>query len=168
MTNMSPRPNILLITSDQQHSSTLGCLNPRIRTPNLDRLAAEGTRFARGYCNNPLCSPSHATIITGMYPAWHHCWTLGTKLPEDVPTVGERLRASGYDTALVGKAHFQPAGTAPDQESLEYMPKLRDLAFWRQSLDRGTAPTASKWRGCMRTNTLPAHTTPFGWKTRVS
>jgi len=66
-----PEPmNVLLITSDQQHWNTLGVINPRIRTPALDRLAAEGTRFDRAYCVNPVCSPSRSTLITGQYPAW--------------------------------------------------------------------------------------------------
>ncbi|TEU08491.1 MAG: sulfatase, partial [Anaerolineales bacterium] len=102
------RPNILLITTDQQHWDTLGVTNPRIRTPALDRLALEGVRFERAYCCNPVCSPARASIITGLYPAWHHCWTIGVKLPEDVPTVGDIFRANGYATILIGKAHFQP------------------------------------------------------------
>jgi arylsulfatase A-like enzyme len=127
------RPNILLITSDQQHWNTLGIINPTISTPHLDRLCHEGTRFTRAYCNSPVCSPSRATIITGQYPAWHGCWTIGVKLPEEVPTVGEPLQAAGYDTTLIGKAHFQPLASDPQggQESLECQPTLRDLAFWR-------------------------------------
>jgi arylsulfatase A-like enzyme len=127
------RPNILLITSDQQHWNTLGVTNPRISTPHLDRLCHEGTRFSRAYCNSPVCSPSRATIITGQYPAWHGCWTIGVKLPEDAPTVGDALGAAGYDTMLIGKAHFQPLASDPEggQVSLECQPTLRDLAFWR-------------------------------------
>jgi arylsulfatase A-like enzyme len=125
------RPNILLITSDQQHWQTLGIHNSRIRTPALDRLAAEGSNFTRAYCPSPVCSPSRASIITGMYPAWHGCWTIGVKLPEDVPTVGEALRPAGYLTALIGKAHFQPLASTPEQRSFEAHPTLRDLDFWR-------------------------------------
>ncbi len=88
------RPNILLITSDQQHYDTLGRSNTRIHTPHLDQLAREGANFTRAYCNNPVCSPSRSTIITGMYPAWHGCWTIGVKLPEDVPTVGENFKST--------------------------------------------------------------------------
>ena len=128
---MSQCPNILLITSDQQHYDTLGVTNPRIKTPALDRLAHEGTNFTRAYCPNPVCSPSRASIITGMYPSWHHCWTIGVKLPEDVPTVGDALQANGYDTSLIGKAHFQPLATRPGSESIECQPILRDLEFWR-------------------------------------
>ena len=128
------RPNILLITSDQQHFDTLGFANPRIKTPALDRLAAEGTNFTRAYCNNPTCTPSRASIITGMHPSWHGAWSIGTKLPEDVPTVGQRFLDAGYRTALVGKAHFQPLRSDPDGEggtSIECQPLLRDLNYWK-------------------------------------
>ncbi len=125
------QPNILLITSDQQHWNTLGVANPRIQTPALDRLCAEGTRFERAYCNNPVCTPSRATIITGMYPAWHGAWTIGVKLAEDVPTVGDVFQRHDYATSLIGKAHFQPLASTPDQTSLECQPVLRDLDFWR-------------------------------------
>ncbi len=127
----STRPNILLITSDQQHYSTLGSVNPLIRTPHLDRLASQGIRFDRAYCNNPVCSPSRSTIITGLYPAWHGCWTIGVKLPEDVPTVGDVFQAHGYRSILIGKAHFQPLASQPGSESIECQPLMRDLAFWR-------------------------------------
>ncbi|MER3406371.1 MAG: sulfatase, partial [Chloroflexota bacterium] len=119
---MSDRPNILLITSDQQHYSTLGVVNPRIKTPALDRLAAEGTRFTRAYCPNPVCSPSRSSIITGLYPSVHGCWTIGVKLPEDVPTIGQMLSAAGYATGLIGKAHFQPLASTPESPSLECQP----------------------------------------------
>ncbi|MDH4178981.1 MAG: sulfatase-like hydrolase/transferase, partial [Armatimonadota bacterium] len=125
-------PNLLLITSDQQHWNTLGVDNPRIRTPNLDRLAREGLMCDRAYCPNPTCSPARASIITGMYPAWHGCWTIGVKLPEDVPTIGDVLQADGYATTLIGKAHFQPLASTPESPSLECHPTLRDLDFWRR------------------------------------
>ena len=106
------RTNVLLITSDQQHWQTLGCLNAEIETPNLDRLAAQGMLFNRAYCPNPTCTPTRASIITGKYPSQHGAWSLGTKLSESEHTVGEDFSAAGYRTALVGKAHFQPlAGT---------------------------------------------------------
>ncbi|MBN2309252.1 MAG: sulfatase-like hydrolase/transferase [Candidatus Hydrogenedentes bacterium] len=126
------RPNILLITSDQQHYSTLGVTNPRLQTPALDRLAAEGTRFDRAYTCNPVCSPARSSIITGLYPAWHHCWTIGVKLPEDTPTVGDVFQEHGYRSILIGKAHFQPLRSEPGSESLECQPILRDLDFWRK------------------------------------
>lgn len=128
---MAQRPNILLITSDQQHYSTLGAVNDKIQTPNLDRLCRDGTRFDRAYCPNPTCTPTRASIITGLLPSQHGAWTLGTKLMEDVPTVGEYLRQAGYATSLIGKAHFQPTESTEEYPSLESYPIMKDLDFWR-------------------------------------
>ncbi len=125
------RPNILLITSDQQHWSTLSCLGSEARTPHLDRLASEGTLFTRGYCPNPTCTPSRASMITGMYPSRHGAYALGTKLDERVHTVGEDLQQAGYRTALVGKAHFQQNRATEDYPSIESMGIMQDLAFWK-------------------------------------
>ncbi|WP_127579733.1 sulfatase family protein [Paenibacillus koleovorans] len=129
---MKKKPNILLITSDQQHWNTIGAFNPELSTPNLDRLVKEGTTFHRAYCPNPTCTPSRASIITGMYPSQHGAWTLGTKLLEDRPTVGETFNDAGYKTALIGKAHFQPLKSTEEYPSLEAYPVLQDMEFWKQ------------------------------------
>lgn len=126
------RPNILLISSDQQHWNTLGCLNPEIQTPNLDRLASEGTLFTRAYTVNPTCTPTRASMFTGKYPSQHGAWSLGTKLPESELTLGDILTEAGYETALVGKAHFQPLRGTEEFPSLESYPILQDLDFWRK------------------------------------
>ena len=123
------KPNILLITSDQQHWQTLGVNNPRIKTPNLDRLARVGLICDRAYCPNPTCSPSRSSMITGRYPSQHGCWTIGVKLREETPTLGEALQEQGYGTTLVGKAHFHPLASTPESPSLECHPKLHDLDF---------------------------------------
>ncbi|MFB9326079.1 sulfatase [Paenibacillus aurantiacus] len=125
------RPNILLITSDQQHWDTIGALGAEVHTPNLDRLAREGTAFTRAYCPNPTCTPTRASIITGQYPSQHGAWTLGTKLLENRRTVGEEFAEAGYRTALIGKAHFQPLRSTDRYPSLEAYPTLQDLDFWR-------------------------------------
>lgn len=126
------KPNILLITSDQQHFNTIGAFNPEIKTPNLDRLVREGTTFDRAYCPNPTCTPTRASIITGMYPSQHGAWTLGTKLLEDRQTIGEVFQENDYRTALIGKAHFQPVRNTEEFPSLESYPLLSDLDFWRK------------------------------------
>ncbi|MFR9708098.1 sulfatase [Paenibacillus sp. MB22_1] len=129
------KPNILLITSDQQHWNTIGAFNPELSTPNLDRLVQEGTTFTRAYCPNPTCTPTRASIITGQYPSQHGAWTLGTKLLEDRPVVGTNFKEAGYRTALVGKAHFQPLMGNEEYPSLESYPLLQDLDYWRQFSD---------------------------------
>ncbi|MCC7145581.1 MAG: sulfatase-like hydrolase/transferase [Phycisphaeraceae bacterium] len=146
---MTARPNILLITSDQQHFDTLGFANPLIQTPSLDRLAREGAHFTRAYCPNPLCSPTRASIITGLYPSAHGCWTLGTKLMENVPTLGQTLGGAGYQTSLVGKVHLQPLAATAEFSSIECQPILRDLEFWRKF----TGP----WYGFERVETARMH-----------
>ena len=128
----SNRPNILLITSDQQHWHTMGFLGAEVHTPHLDRLAAQGTVFDRAYCPNPTCTPTRASMITGRYPSQHGAWSLGTKLPETEHTVGEDFTAAGYRTALVGKAHFQQTQWHEEYPSLESYKYLQDLDFWRQ------------------------------------
>jgi arylsulfatase A-like enzyme len=127
---MGTKTNILFITSDQHHWSALGCMNPEVRTPNLDRLAARGMLFNRAYTVNPTCTPTRASWITGLYPSQHGAWSLGTKLPEHVPTVGDVFNAHGHETALVGKAHFQPLRGTETYPSLEAYPLLHDLDFW--------------------------------------
>lgn len=128
---MKKKPNILLITSDQQHWNTIGVFNREISTPHLDRLVREGTTFGRAYCSNPTCTPSRASIITGLYPSQHGAWTLGTKLLEDRHTIGEDFHEAGYKTALIGKAHFQPLQGTETYPSIEAYPTLQDLNYWR-------------------------------------
>jgi arylsulfatase A-like enzyme len=150
MGNTGKRPNILLITSDQHHYQYLGATMPRLRTPALDRLCREGVRFGRAYCCNPTCTPSRASILTGMYPSQHGAWSLGTKLFEDVPTLGDMLGREGYFTSLVGKAHFQPLASLPGMESIECQPTLRDLDFWRGF--------NGPWYGFQKVETARMHT----------
>lgn len=123
--------NVLLITTDQQHYMTLGVNNPNINTPNLDKLVQRGVNFERAYCTNPTCTPSRASIITGVYPSVHHAWTLGTKLDEKYPTIGDLLKESNVATNLIGKAHFQQLVDNEKYRSLESYPILQDVEFWR-------------------------------------
>lgn len=127
--------NVLWITSDQQHFTLLGCKNPEVETPNLDRLAKRGTLFNRAYCPNPTCTPTRASMITGQHPNQHGAWSLGTKLPESAHTVGHDFQKAGYDSVLIGKAHFQPLKSTEEFPSLESYPLLQDLEFWKNFKD---------------------------------
>lgn len=109
----------------------MGYLNPEVKTPNLDRLVERGTTFHRAYTVNPTCTPTRASWITGLYPSQHGAYSLGTKLMEHVPTVGDIFQEHGYRTSLVGKAHFQPLKGTEEYPSLESYPSLHDLDFWR-------------------------------------
>ena len=129
------KPNVLLITSDQQHWNTIGAFNSEVKTPNLNRLVQQGTTYTRAYCPNPTCTPTRASIITGKYPSQHGAWTLGTKLPESEHTVGEVFIENDYNTCLIGKAHFQPLKSTDEFSSLESCPTMQDLDFWRNFND---------------------------------
>lgn len=126
------RPNILLITSDQQRWDTLGAYGrSKCRTPHLDRLAGDGVLCERAYCTNPLCSPSRLSMITGQNPSRHGVYTLGVyALPTYPNLIGDLLAANGYQTALLGKAHFNPCAGSP--VSLESTPRSKDREFFRQ------------------------------------
>jgi arylsulfatase A-like enzyme len=103
-----------------------------IRTPHLDRLAAEGVRFDRAYVTNPVCTPSRAALLTGRYPSSHGAYNVGVALPPEVPTLSGLLGQAGYDTALIGKAHFQPFGADPARFVESNRGASRDRALWRE------------------------------------
>ena len=85
----------------------LGCDgNPLARTPHLDRLAAEGTRFAAHYCNSPVCTPSRQSLLTGQLPHSAGVTLLGTPLALGKPTLARQFQHAGYRTAVFGKMHF--------------------------------------------------------------
>ncbi|MEX2558155.1 MAG: sulfatase-like hydrolase/transferase [Actinomycetota bacterium] len=102
------RPNILLITTDQQRYDSLGCNgNTVCRTPSIDSLAAAGIRYERAHVQNVLCMPSRATIVTGQYPGTHGVWNNGVCLPRESPSVAHVLKDAGYATSHIGKMHFE-------------------------------------------------------------
>ncbi|MBT3380281.1 MAG: sulfatase-like hydrolase/transferase [Lentisphaerae bacterium] len=104
-------PNILLLMTDQQRYDSLGCYGAEFaHTPNLDRLAAEGALFERCYVNNPICTPSRASLFTGKHLHGHGVYRLYDNLPEDEVLFPERLQALGYTTALFGKLHVSSRG----------------------------------------------------------
>ena len=129
---VAKQPNILFITSDQQFWLAMGYYDSKLKTPNLDRLAKMGTVYDRAYTCNPVSTPTRASMITGLYPSQHGGYALGTKLREDIPTIGDYLKQVGYATTLVGKAHFMPLAGNAQYPSLEAYPILQDLEFWKK------------------------------------
>lgn len=104
------RPNILLIYTDQQRQDSLACYgNPLAVSPNLDKLASEGARFDHFYVNNPVCSPSRMSFLTGRYPASLGVGSNGIPFPDEEATPINRLLSPyNYTTAQIGKLHFDP------------------------------------------------------------
>ncbi len=117
--NKTNRPNVLIILADDLGFSDLGCYGGEIRTPNLDRLAADGLRFTQAY-NSSRCCPSRASLLTGLYS---HQAGIGRFVGEggDLPgyqghltdrcvTLAEVLRPAGYSTYACGKWHVNEPG----------------------------------------------------------
>ena len=85
----------------------MGCAgDPAVRTPNLDRLAAEGVRFSRTSCQGPLCMPARASFLTERYVRDHGVYTNWAEVPKQWPTYLHSLQDAGYHTAMLGKAHL--------------------------------------------------------------
>ena len=105
------RPNILWICTDQQRHDTIHALgNEHIRTPNLDRLVAEGVAFMNAYSQSPICTPSRACFLTGRYPSTLHVNRNGNAyFPENTGLITPTLANVGYDCGLVGKLHLSAA-----------------------------------------------------------
>jgi len=99
--------NVVVIIGDDSAAYTLGCYgNPLAQTPNLDRLADTGVRFDSAYCNSPVCTPSRQSLLTGMLPHTVGVTQLPTPLSDETITLAEVFKQAGYDTAAIGKMHF--------------------------------------------------------------
>lgn len=109
---MSSQPNVVIIMSDQHHRQFMGCgRDPIIQTPALDALAARGTKFNNTYCAFPLCGPSRMAFMTGQMPSTIHCLDNHRQLDGETLTYAHMFGASGYETILAGRMHFN----GPDQ-----------------------------------------------------
>lgn len=149
---MAKQNNIVLIFTDNQQASTLGCYgNPEIHTPNLDRLSEAGLTFDNAFCPNAFCSPCRASLLTGLLPSQHgvHSWIDDRNMSEwprgwhalaGMRTLPVLLKESGYATALVGKYHLgEPTSPA---EGFDHWVTLEDghvRSFYRNKIyDNGS------------------------------
>jgi choline-sulfatase len=106
------KPNILFIMADQLAARWLPFYgHPLVKSPNLERLAAEGVVFENAYTTSPLCAPARATIMNGLFPSRTGVYDNAAEFPSAIPTWAHYLRLAGYRTCLSGKMHF----VGPDQ-----------------------------------------------------
>jgi arylsulfatase A-like enzyme len=107
------RPNLVVLMTDDQRFDAMSCAgNTVLKTPNMDRIAAEGVRFRNMFVTNSLCSPSRATLMTGLYSHSHGVRDNSAgrpDVPPSIPFVSDLLREAGYEVAFCGKSHAKSA-----------------------------------------------------------
>ena len=126
---MSKRPNILWYCTDQQRFDTIHALgNSFVKTPVLDSLVKEGTSFTHTYCQSPICTPSRASFMSGLYPSRVHNTRNGNEsFPGWPPVITKLIADAGYDCGLIGKFHLQSSGKRTE-------PRIEDgFSYWKFS-----------------------------------
>ena len=161
----SGRPNLLIIYTDEHNFRTLGCYRNlmsddqayawgegiKVDTPNLDTLAAAGAICTSYYAASPVCTPSRAAFVSGLYPVATGAWSNNEPMHDDVVTFAEQLRRHGYKTAYVGKWHldgkkkpgFEPARNFGFSDNRH----MFNRGHWKvlhQNGDKSMAPHYSK------------------------
>ncbi|MBD3351131.1 MAG: sulfatase-like hydrolase/transferase [Candidatus Lokiarchaeota archaeon] len=149
--NKRKKPNIVLIMTDTQGTNVIGCYGrPKMKTPNLDKMAKEGIKFQQAYTCQPVCGPARSAIFTGVYP--HSNGVLANNMPigNNIRTIGQRLQDNDYHTAFIGKWHLDgfdyfgtgncPEGWDPKYwyDGKNYIEDLtaEERKLWRQKLNR--------------------------------
>ncbi|MEO6964801.1 MAG: sulfatase-like hydrolase/transferase, partial [Acidobacteriaceae bacterium] len=156
------RPNVLVLMSDQHKRSCMGVSGDSVAsTPNLDRLAGESVRFTNAYCTNPVCGPSRASILTGLYTHNLLSRDVLEKRGDSSPysprhkTLAHHFSRADYLTALIGKMHFVDAQTHGFNYQLEFNDwyqalgpkvKLYDDEVGHPDTGAGLPQIASLWR----------------------
>ncbi len=141
---LSERPNILWICTDQQRSDTLGCYgNQFVRTPAIDKLAREGVLFEQAFVQNPLCTPSRGSFLTGRYPSTNRLRQNGQLCPPDIRILPRMLADKGYVCGLAGKLHLSPCDKRFEntQSKSDWWKYKNDYYFWgsEKRIDDGYA-----------------------------
>jgi iduronate 2-sulfatase len=133
------RPNVLFLAADDLRTD-LGCYgNPEVKTPHLDALARRGVRFERAYCQQAVCNPSRASLLTGRRPDTVKVWDLRTHFRQALPevvTLPQHFKAHGYAAVGLGKLFHNESGGKPafpfrDPPSWSEPPVFSDGAHWQ-------------------------------------
>ncbi len=137
----APRPNLLLILTDQQTHDAVSCSgNPWLRTPAMNSLAAHGVRFLQTICTYPVCSPSRSSIFTGRMPHETGVRNNAKAVAAGIPTMGEIFRQAGYKTVYGGKWHLPRPF-----EGMTGFDKLIGGAGQGRDMDAPLAGACAKW-----------------------
>jgi arylsulfatase A-like enzyme len=135
--------NVIVLVGDDHTVNALGCYgNDIIRTPNLDRIAANGVRFTNAYSNAPLCSASRQSLLTGKLPHASGVTLLRTPFRDETNiTIAEHLRDRGFRTAIIGKTHFNNfMDSIPPDHGFDVMVEHTDWRQWHREGKGRTVP----------------------------
>jgi arylsulfatase A-like enzyme len=155
-------PNVLWICTDQQRYDTLGCYgNEHVSTPTIDGLAERGTRFRRCFSQNPVCTPSRASFLTGRYPRTTRARQNGQDLPADEVPVTRMLADEGYTCGLAGKLHLSSCN--PDRDEDPHRERRIDdgYAEFHWSHDVGTGWPTNEYHHWLRQRDVEFERTPI-------
>ena len=137
---MQRLPHILILMPDQQRADCLSCAgHPQLRTPNMDRIAHEGVRFAQAITVSPVCMPARASFVNSLYPHNHGMWDNAGCMPPHDDTFFHHLQAAGYCTAHIGKSHYYSHGKGRMRHYEPYM-HARGLEYVHET----TGPLATQ------------------------
>lgn len=128
------KPNIIFYFSDQQRADTAGCYGQALNvTPNLDKIAQEGTLFENAFTCQPVCGPMRACLQSGVYASQNGCYRNNIALPTETKGIAHYLAEAGYDTAYIGKWHL--ASDSEHKLATKPTPKERrgGYDYWRAS-----------------------------------
>lgn len=149
MSSETPHQNVLFILSDEHNSKIAGCYgHPFVQTPNLNALAASGTRFSAGYCNSPICVPSRASLATGRYVHEIGFWDNASPYTGTPKSWHATLRDAGADVVSIGKLHYRGGddyGFTREMDPMHVVGGVGDLkGLFRRDLPKkaGTADLA--------------------------
>jgi arylsulfatase A-like enzyme len=153
---MKPIRNILFIMADQLRYDHLSCYgSQRLKTPNIDALAARGTRFTNCYVQGPVCGPSRMSTYTGRYVASHGATWNFVPIPVNVPTMGDHLRQAGLRVAVVGKTHV-----VGDRQGMDRL-RLDPASQAGVLLDQGGFEPYARDDGALPDKKLERHDPPY-------
>lgn len=147
-----PRVNILLVHSDQHRFDCVSINgHPFLKTPHMDRLAAEGMNFTHAFCPIPLCVPGRVSLLNGQWPTEHLCianWdTEAPRPPLDSPTFPQALRQAGYFLGYVGKWHVHQHKSPLEYGFNEYIPEGQYFRWRKEVLKLPPMPRTNNWFG---------------------
>ncbi len=130
-----PTPNILVLMPDQFRGMDIGVMgNTQVRTPTMDKLAAEGALLRRTYANCPVCCPARGTLLTGKFAHRHGVDVNDAPLPDEEVTIAEILAENGYRTGFVGKWHLEGGKRMPG--FVPPGPRRQGFDFWAANICR--------------------------------